>query len=447
MAINRTASINRNYRGVSLIWTMIFLMLLLLIGGLMIDCARVYFTSHQLQNAADASALAGAKYVALADATEARAMARDFAYANYAANVSVTIPDLNSANIATGDIVVGRYINPNETYPNGFFDPTDEFPDAMKVITRKDNKANEPLPLLFGSALGNMFGKAINPANIQRYAIAKIYDPYGSGLIALAENGIGVQIDGNNPKAPQIQVLNGGSIQVNSFADDAFFVNNKNITIGADRVFIVGDHNDKFSPSETTDVYTDLGADGVVPDPYAGVFDELSYAGLVDKGSISVGGSAETPVEYYPGYYSGGIVKPNGYVYLHAGVYHLGGAGFDATSTTTHIIGDEAGTLFHIVEQGSVDLNGGVVELTGHPDYQGIAIFQDNDKPSEIIGNNDLDINGVVYMPNSLLELGGTGDGFGTRAVAERYLLHGDAEIVINYKGTPKVAESSYLVE
>ena len=449
MSIQQYSSTHRKHRGIALVWVAMTLLVIFALGGLMLDWARVCVAGHQLQNAADAAALAGARYVSvLNDPTvegwrDARQVAQQYAAANPAAQLAVNVQlnADNSDNPAAGsgdDIVIGRYVNPNVTYPSGLFIPSDPNPDAMLVRARKDGTSNQRLALMFG----RMFGFNERD-NIQHYAIAKIYAPYGSGMIALGHDGIGIEIKGGGgPDVSPVEILNGGAIQVNSNDPDAFFVNNKNVVIGADRIYDVGGHdsnNNNFTPSETTDVYDHLGDEGIVPDPYAGVFDSLPFDTSVDLGAINAPGT------YSPGYYSGGIDKPIGEVILLPGVYHLGGVGLDASSNGTNIQGDDI--LLHIVDTGFVDINGGAIDITGHPDYENIAIFQDNTLDSRIIGNNNLDIDGVVYTPTSLLELGGTAENFGTRAVAERYLIHGDANITIDYQGEPQVAQSSYLVE
>ena len=59
------AKANTNkHRGIALVWVTLTLFVLLAILGLMLDWGLVYVVGHQLQNAADAAALAGSRYVA-----------------------------------------------------------------------------------------------------------------------------------------------------------------------------------------------------------------------------------------------------------------------------------------------------------------------------------------------------------------------------------------------
>jgi hypothetical protein len=462
---------NRKRRGIALIWVALTFLIIFAILGLMLDWARVYITGHQLQNAADSAALAGARYVSvLNDPTvegyrNARTVAQEYATANLAAKVTVNVlrNDDNSDGGIGDDIVIGRYVNPNETYPDGLFIPNDPFPDAMKVVARKDGNSNERLALLFGPLFG-----VTERDNIQKYAIAKIYDPYGAGLIALGEytDVPGVTFTGVGSEIP-LSVLNGGSVQVNSHYvgdnDAALSVNSKNIEIGADRILIAGGYNDKFEPSEATDIYDNLGADGVVPDPYGAVDEPALYSPIsptapADGSPLTITQGIHT---LQPGYYPGGFDFSGGNVTLQPGVYQLGGEGLDVTGNTSMTATE---TMFHVVDTGNVDLGGGggpqpaisITAPTSGP-YEGIAIFQSrdpdgdgdalNNPESEINGNNNLNIDGVVYMPKNLLSLSGTGDGFGTRAIADRFEIAGNAQVVIDYKGIPNIAKKSYLVE
>jgi Flp pilus assembly protein TadG len=142
------------HRGIGLVWTVAFLLALIAIGGLVIDASRVYITGHQLQNAADASALAGARYVAWdpnsATKIAARLEALEYSQANKAANLAVNL-DLNTPNAPAGDIVIGIY-NPNQPNPLLRFTPMstsdmlNRSPNAMKIVTRKDDAQNPSFP-------------------------------------------------------------------------------------------------------------------------------------------------------------------------------------------------------------------------------------------------------------------------------------------------------------
>ncbi len=160
----------------------IFLLLFLVVG---IDFARLYYVRGELQNAADAAALAGAKQLDGTDAaaqTAARQAAWQYACRNKAAGENVYVvtegggncdspppAGLNTNNVwsstdvnASGDIVVGNWNGTAFTAadPNN---PAIGRPiNALQVIARRTGTAaddgvrmgNNPVGLLFGRLVG-----------------------------------------------------------------------------------------------------------------------------------------------------------------------------------------------------------------------------------------------------------------------------------------------------
>src|SRR5688572_19001731 len=92
----------RARRGFVHMWAALMFMLFLAITGLALDTGYAYLIGHQLQNAADASALAGCLRVRYAP-SYVRTAAETIALANEAAQVPVTIyPD-------DGDLTIGTW--------------------------------------------------------------------------------------------------------------------------------------------------------------------------------------------------------------------------------------------------------------------------------------------------------------------------------------------------
>ena len=58
-------------RGIAYIWVAAVFLILALLVGLVLDVSRIFYVAHQLHNAADAAALAGARVVKI-DQDEAR---------------------------------------------------------------------------------------------------------------------------------------------------------------------------------------------------------------------------------------------------------------------------------------------------------------------------------------------------------------------------------------
>ena len=113
-----------NQKGMVLVFVAFALMVLCVFVALAVDMGYMYVARGQLQNAADAAALAGASALkangpAPADPNDlvqltARNRARDYASSNKAAGVSVTIASDNSNELTiANDITVGHWDGSN----------------------------------------------------------------------------------------------------------------------------------------------------------------------------------------------------------------------------------------------------------------------------------------------------------------------------------------------
>lgn len=151
-------------KGFALVY--IALMIIVLIGfvSLAVDMGYMYVTKGQLQNSADAGALAGVSQ--LSDVTAVRQTAKQFAERNNAAGESVKV-DLNVTNSANGDIVVGYWDKSTKTLLNVV--PYGKVANAVKVVARRTSESgegisteNKQVNTFFGQVLdwGNMSAKA-----------------------------------------------------------------------------------------------------------------------------------------------------------------------------------------------------------------------------------------------------------------------------------------------
>lgn len=472
---------NQKHKGIAIIWVAILSLVLIGFAGLLVDLARIYMVAHELHNAADAATLAGARYVPMVmdpDYTgdSAEQVALVYALEHMANNIPVspdptpsTLPDgTEISSIDPGaispydladDMVIGRYIDHSQ-----LFIVDHDTPDSMLVIARREGGANQPeLPLLFGPIFG------IDTVHMKRYAIAKVIDPYGAGVIALGECDCpGITFEGVGVDTP-LTIFNGGSLHVNSFMEGgkegAVDLNSKNIILDIERLISVGGLNDKFYDSMDSypDAYADadiqsgLGEEYVEPDPYAALPDAV-YDTAADLGGISDSGT------YSPGYYSGGLQISSGTVNLLPGNYYLDSVGQMASMSMSGGTLTGEGVTLHIVGDADkgVDIRGNTMIDISSPtsgDYAGIGIFQKRNPDyncavscsgvpiSEFNGNGEISVDGAVYMPHNKLDLRGTGGIFITRAVADRFIIGGTGEKIINYKGEPEIAEKSYLEE
>ncbi|MHC4804794.1 MAG: pilus assembly protein TadG-related protein, partial [Planctomycetota bacterium] len=287
--LNKTSSWNRT-RGVAIVWAAFMLFMIVGVMGFGLDGARLYIDAHQLQNAADAAALAGAQYVKVGYLAGADIdPTNDLDYPAVVFRVTQEIANQNRANLATVnldvpnisafdqtvDVVIGYYLMQTREFTP--FDPTvadPKAPNAVKVVARQTlaSAVNAPVPLIFGSIFG------VDTADVERLAIAISVGSTGAGLIALTEYPgpmpqpeTGLQIGGGSTVN-----VNNGDVQVNSWSDDqpwsAVRMSN-NTTLNTDEMNVVGgtspDPDDPFW--DTQDYNVNSYTEDPLDDPLAGV--------------------------------------------------------------------------------------------------------------------------------------------------------------------------------
>ncbi|TKJ37312.1 MAG: hypothetical protein CEE38_07360 [Planctomycetes bacterium B3_Pla] len=204
-------------RGIVLVWTAIFILLIILFFGLMIDTAKVAYNLHELQNATDAAALAGALVVKAQSPDAARQKAYDIGFANAVEGLGMTLsmtplqtslaPDTDpfTEDEAPYDILVGRWVRYNRT-----FVPTLDAPNAVKVFGRRNaalgDNLRPPLQMRFGPIAG------VNTADVAAVAIAFNASSGGAGLIVLSD----LPNQGAEIGATAKLDIDGGGIHINS---------------------------------------------------------------------------------------------------------------------------------------------------------------------------------------------------------------------------------------
>jgi type II secretory pathway pseudopilin PulG len=130
-------------RGSVLTWFAVLLPVLLGFVALAVDLARLYLVKTELQNAADAAALAGARVYASSSATDsanAKAEAQAMAQSNGANGIPIT-----DATIDTG------YVTPSD--PDKILHATDTGGDWLAVRVKIEMSGTSPGPLKNGGAL------------------------------------------------------------------------------------------------------------------------------------------------------------------------------------------------------------------------------------------------------------------------------------------------------
>ncbi|MFC1781623.1 pilus assembly protein TadG-related protein [Planctomycetota bacterium] len=463
-------------KGIAYLWAVIFMLLIILIVGLSIDTAKVCLVINQLHNAADAAALAGAISVKV-DREGSREQSQIIAALNFADGNAVTL-DLNEENDPNGDIVIGWYNRQLRT-----FSPAQDMNDpanSVMVVTSCTQENGDPVSLNFGTIVNvdtiDLTGNWQNKNGT--YAIAMAAGGTGAGMIALAPDGRGVEMNGDftlsvQPLPPAQP--GEGEVQINSGDDDALTVIGNSTQIDASAINIWGDAyltSDELEIPYTTDAPPLPDPLGSLPPPdYSELADLTAETKLrVDdphpsweRITINSPDPNGNPWEIYPGYYAGGFYIDGGdapdtpSVHFNPGVYVLGGSSSSKTAGLCvqaggYGISDEA--MFHIVDDGIVDIqgNGGLratPPISGV--YEGVTIFQARDNFNEawIQGTADLELDGTLYFPRAeFLHILGGGWGFGNQLIGYRFEIQGSGIVGIQYDGRNRApTTSSFLVE
>jgi hypothetical protein len=470
---------SRQRRGVVIVFVTIMLLVLIILVGLALDTGQVVLVGIQLQNTADAAALAGALLVR-EDLDEARQFTYDYAYKNFAFHDPVRLVHVVGEN--TEDIVLGSFDMPSNTFTPMGTGPDPVLPNSVKAVARKTSDSlNGSLPLLFGP-MASVF-----QSNLTRYAIAMPVGGFGPGIIALDENGTGVHFQGDAKVdvEPDGLIYTGAAgIQINSNnPDEALKITGNLEDINVDEInYDIGggalDRHGNLEGIPQTDT-------GDIPDPLKFLQDfkpnSSVYTNHAPSGeTIKI---TEGIHEFSPGYYPGGFSINGGSTTLKPGVYILGSGndgkgGLDISGNPEFYA---KGVMFFITDNGIVNITGnGTIEAyaidywnpsstvfsdppTGFPQdpyqyptqfdtehYKGILFFQDNlnHEDALIIGTALMDMKGSLYFPENLVELAGNSDNFGTQIIAHSFKIRGGTSMGILYDGRfRQAAYRSFLVE
>jgi hypothetical protein len=458
---------HRRARGIALVWTALVIFAIFLLVGLSIDTAKLAYNLHELQNAADAAALAGAQIVKFRPAEVTRELTHNLAYANTAEKLEVTLrttaqaePFEDNPNL---DIILGRWVNHLR-----YFFPTLDTPDAVKVIARRaeglESEGAPALAMLYGPLCG------VDTADANRMAIGWYADISGAGLIVLDPDASpGLYIAGTG----DVRVI-GGSIHVNSI-----YEGDKS---GA-ALYVQGDGNmlcGRLTLQGTTDPYSDevgLWEDiwtdeltGIrmpydifedapyMPDPLRDIVPPDINDYVVRSYNESTDGSAALSEGYYP---DGIKVTADGtHVTLNPGTYILGG-GNPPGGTINGLIQNGGtlvghGVLIYLTKDytkpdgkwAQLDLGGNVItDITPPGDestpkvidgLEGVSIWQDRANTANtasLHGGSGMMISGTLYFPNNHVYLAGTPGKAGNQIICGSVEVHGNAPIVVQYDG------------
>jgi hypothetical protein len=391
----------------ALVWVALVGFALILFVAIAGDTAHVYLCGNQLQNAADASALAGVWEVR-EEAPLAHNRAIAVAAENRAGQMTVQLAS-NAGNAAGGDVVIGVYDSGADT-----FTPTFTQPNAVQVVARRTSGSPAgPLPLIFGPMAG------VTNSNVSRTAIAVIGGPsVEAGLILLNRHAPGTAALTGTGSNVKINIPN-GAIQINSdHADGVSWTGHP--TIVAEAMYIGSNQPD----AEDLLVGGELGVNSPpVEDP---------LGGLPPPPKPAPANPNANPLQ--PGYYNNNW--PNRSVTLSPGIYWIDG-GINMSGNRT--INATAGVMLFF-NTGSIRM-GGNTGLTINPPtsgtYAGISIYQrrGNTAQAELQGTPGAVSTGTFYFPSARLEIAGNPTSFASQVIADTLHIQGNGQLNINYDG------------
>lgn len=179
--------------GASAVMVAIVLAMLLAVTALAVDIGYMYATRNELQNVADAAALAGANelgriYLSMSDAdqstynaqtvdgdgngindiTQIKAAAQNVSVLNKAAKKKIVI--------SSTEIIIGKWDWNNPPPPIQKLSPNYSQPDAVEVTAHRDSKLNNAVTTFFGFIF-SFFGGAQDTFEVSTIATAALSGP------------------------------------------------------------------------------------------------------------------------------------------------------------------------------------------------------------------------------------------------------------------------------
>jgi Flp pilus assembly protein TadG len=430
----------RHERGLSVILVAILGLLLVGFVGLAVDAGHVYTAGGQLQDAADAAALAAARQV-LNDTSPGgtfqvtRDAAAVVAAANKAAGNAVLL-DANMANDANGDIVVGTW-----DAVAGAFTPTTSSPNAVKVLARcTQDSPSGALGLFFGGAFGvlssDVSRSAIALASPTSSPVVHVDDPLNREALLLSGT---ANLDAGN-----------GKVQVNSCDKTAIHLNGTPNLWGSAISTNGGAKYPAGSIHGTLSEYAPT-----LPDPLAHILpDAFAFTALRNSLAKPKGnnGSITTSGTYTPGYYPKGLdIKSTTSVTLKPGTYVFGTKA--NLNGSAKLLGDGVTILFD--QNVALSVGGGAAVDISPPtsgQFTGLSMMFHRSTSSAsactLGGTGVIDVEGSLYVPKGTLKLHGTGglQNVG-QAVCFRLEVKGKSAITSKKVVPPQDGGSVYLVD
>ncbi|HYE62919.1 MAG TPA: pilus assembly protein TadG-related protein [Phycisphaerales bacterium] len=404
-------------RGIAIVWVSIAIVVMLSLVGLALDTGYAVLVGNQLQNGADAAALAGAQTVATDQAT-ARARASTAGAANSAAGSSLTF-DQNT------DVEVG-YFHPSTKV----FTASGVLPNAVRAHARRTGTAHGAVPLLFGAAYGSptmdMTRDAVASINVSVSPALLVMDPTGEYALDLTgsarirvPNG-GVLVNSSHPNGTRL----GGSSILDT---PALAITTSSIP---DISHLTGQLATNRAPQSDPMAW--------LPEPTPGP--------AVETNKVVVGTGNTRTLE--PGYYPGGI-NVRGTLVMNPGIYILDDD-FEANSQAS-VTGN--GVMIFLRGSANMGFNSDGMTLLLNPPtsglYQGVTIFQQrgNTAASSLPVSGTAIPNGTIYIPSAQLNITSSGGSGGVKLLVWRLNVSGSGTLTITGQNQISTTGNPFLVE
>jgi len=137
---------------VSIIVAIMVFFVLIGLSALAIDVGYLYATKNELQNIADGAALAAAGVLGK-QLSKGELVVTDIKDAAIKIGVGNQAGGKANIDIKRGEVEIGRWKDPDLDNPNGL-SPTEDSPNAVRVIARRDGLANNSVRTFFGGIFG-----------------------------------------------------------------------------------------------------------------------------------------------------------------------------------------------------------------------------------------------------------------------------------------------------
>ena len=154
MDTGHTITIIRNNRGFALVYVAIAIVALVGVLGLAIDLGHMYVVRGELQNAADASALAGAASLYKDPLSPGAAPALNFARAHTAATKFINENKSDGVSLTNGTIATGYWNLTNKSLGSPANPTPQDVPAVTALISRSAGNNAGPVPTFFARVFG-----------------------------------------------------------------------------------------------------------------------------------------------------------------------------------------------------------------------------------------------------------------------------------------------------